>query len=37
MSVKYSSLGGSLEDADLVKKLFDIVPDCYLNAVARIK
>ena len=37
MSVKYSSLGGSLDDAALVKKLFDIVPDRYLNVVVGIE
>ncbi|CAD6270422.1 unnamed protein product [Miscanthus lutarioriparius] len=34
LSVKCSSLGGSIGDADLVKKLFDIVPDRYLTVVA---
>ncbi|CAD6204411.1 unnamed protein product [Miscanthus lutarioriparius] len=37
MSVRYSSLGGCLEDRELVKKLFDIVPDQYLTVVAGIE
>jgi hypothetical protein len=37
LSVKYNSLGGSLDDAEMVKKLFDIVPDRYLNVVAGIE
>lgn len=37
MSVRYNSLGGCLEDRELVKKLFDIVPDQYLTVVAGIE
>jgi len=37
MSVKYNSLGGSLDDAALVKKLFDIVPERFLTVVAGIE
>jgi hypothetical protein len=37
LSVKYNSLGGSLDDAALVKKLFDIVPERYLTVVAGIE
>jgi len=37
VSVRYSNLGGTLEDAALVKKLFDTMPDRFLNVVARIE
>ncbi|XP_066368013.1 uncharacterized protein [Miscanthus floridulus] len=37
MPVKYNSLGGSLDDAALGKKLFHVVPDRYLNVVAGIE
>ena len=37
MSVKYGSLGGTLGDAALVKKLFDTVPDRYLNVIAGVE
>ena len=37
MSVRYSNLGRTLEDAVLVKKLFDTMPDRFLNVVARIE
>jgi hypothetical protein len=37
MSVRYANLGGSLDDAALVKKMFDTVPDRYINVVARIE
>ena len=37
MSVRYSNLGGTLEDTALVKKLFDTVPDRFLNVVAGIE
>jgi hypothetical protein len=30
-------LGGSIGDAELVKKLFDIVPEQYLAVMARIE
>jgi hypothetical protein len=35
--VRSSSLGGSIGDSDLVKKLFDIVPDWYLTVVVGIE
>jgi uncharacterized membrane protein YgcG len=37
MSVWYRNLGGSLDDAALVKKLFDTVPKHFINVVARIE
>ncbi|XP_066334496.1 uncharacterized protein [Miscanthus floridulus] len=37
LSVRSSSLGGSIGDSDLVKKLFDTVPDRYLTVVAGIE
>ncbi|XP_066354828.1 uncharacterized protein [Miscanthus floridulus] len=37
MSVKFSNLGGTLDDVTLVKKLFDIVPDRFINVVAGIE
>ena len=37
MSVRYNNLGRTLEDAALVKKLFDTVLDRFLNVVARIE
>jgi len=37
MSVRYGNLGGSLEDSEMVKKLFDTVPDRFLNVVAGIE
>ena len=37
MSVRYSNLGGSLNDAVLVKKLFDTVPVRFINVVAEIE
>jgi hypothetical protein len=37
MSVKYGNLGGTLEDAAMVKKLFDIVPDKFIHVIAGIK
>jgi hypothetical protein len=37
MSVRYANLGGLLDDAALVKKLFDIVPERYINVVAKIE
>ena len=37
LSVRSSSSGGSIGDSDLVKKLFDIVPDRYLTVVAGIE
>lgn len=33
MSVRYDNLGGSLDDAALVK-MFDTMPECYINVVA---
>ena len=37
MSVKFSNLGGMLYDAAMVKKLFDTMPDRFINVVARIE
>ena len=37
MSVRYANLGGTLDDTTLVKKLFDTVPELYINVVARIE
>jgi len=37
MSVRYGNLGGSLEDAALVKKLFDTVPGRYIHVIAGIE
>ena len=37
MSVKYGNLGGTLEDAAMVKKLFDTVPDKYIHVIAGIE
>lgn len=37
MSVRYANLGGTLDDAALVKKPFDTVPERYINVVARIE
>jgi len=37
MSVKFSNLGGTLDDAAMVKKLFDTMPDRFINVVARIE
>ncbi|XP_062183227.1 uncharacterized protein LOC133887309 [Phragmites australis] len=37
MSVKYANLGATLDDAALVKKLFDTVPDHFLSVIARIE
>jgi hypothetical protein len=37
MSVKYSNLGGSLEDAAMVKKLLDTVPERFITVVAGIE
>jgi hypothetical protein len=37
MSVRYGNLGGSLDDAALVKKLFDTVPEHFINVVAGIE
>lgn len=37
MSVKYSNLGGSLDDAVLVKKLSNTMPERFINVVARIE
>jgi hypothetical protein len=37
MSVRYSNLGGTMDDAALVKKMFDTVQEHYINIVARIK
>jgi hypothetical protein len=37
MSVRYSNLGGTLDDATLVKKLFDSVPERFIQVVAEIE
>ncbi|KAH7866011.1 hypothetical protein Vadar_014222 [Vaccinium darrowii] len=37
MTVKFSSLGGSLDDAALVKKLFDTVPERFITVIAGIE
>jgi len=37
MSVRYSGLGGSLHDGALVKKLFDTLPERFINVVTRIE
>jgi hypothetical protein len=37
MAARYASLGSTLSDADMVKKLLDTVPDRLYNAVARIE
>ena len=33
MSVKYSNFGGMLDDAAMVNKFFDIVPDRFINVM----
>ncbi|CAD6264485.1 unnamed protein product [Miscanthus lutarioriparius] len=37
MSVRYANLGGTLDDAALVKKLFDTMLERYINAVVGIE
>ncbi|XP_066341609.1 uncharacterized protein [Miscanthus floridulus] len=37
MSVRYGNLGGMLDDVALVKKLFDTMPECYINVVVGIE
>jgi len=37
MAVRYGNLGGSLDDTALVKKLFDTVPERFINVVAGIE
>ena len=37
MSVRYANLGGSLDDSALVKKMFDTVPERYINVLAGIE
>jgi protein subunit release factor A len=37
MYVRYANLGGSLDDAALVKKILDTVPERFINVVARIE
>lgn len=37
MSVRYGNLGGTLDDAAMVKKLFDTVPDRFITVVAGIE
>jgi hypothetical protein len=37
MSVRYSNLGGSLDDQALLKKLFDTVPEQFIHVIAGIE
>jgi hypothetical protein len=37
MSIKYGNLGGTLEDVNLVKKLFDTVPERFIGVIAGIE
>ncbi|XP_039840923.1 uncharacterized protein LOC120700756 [Panicum virgatum] len=37
MAVRYANLGGTLNDAALVKKLFDTAPDRFINVIAGIE
>ncbi|XP_078441496.1 uncharacterized protein LOC144711381 [Wolffia australiana] len=37
MSVRYTNVGGTLDDTALVKKLFDTVPDRYLPIIAGVE
>ena len=37
MSVRYANLGGSLDDSALVKKMFDTVPERFINVIAGIE
>ncbi|KAK8946390.1 hypothetical protein KSP39_PZI006862 [Platanthera zijinensis] len=37
MCVRYANLGATLDDAALVKKLLDTVPDRFLNVIAGIE
>jgi hypothetical protein len=37
MSVKYGNLGGTLDDAAMVRKLFDTVLDRYITVVVGIE
>ena len=37
MSVQYGNLGGSLDDQAFVKKLFDTMPERYINLVLGIE
>jgi hypothetical protein len=37
MLVRYDNLGGSLEDAALVKKLFDTIPHRYIHVIVGIE
>jgi hypothetical protein len=37
MLVKYSNLGGTLEDAAMVKKLLDTVPERFITVMAGIE
>ena len=37
MSVRYANLGGSLDDAALVKKMFDTTPEKYIHVIAGIE
>ncbi|KAJ0508378.1 hypothetical protein HanIR_Chr11g0516541 [Helianthus annuus] len=37
MISKYNNVGANLEDEELVRKLFDMVPEMFINLVASIK
>ena len=37
VSMRYANLGGTLDDAALVKELFDTVPEHYINMVVGIE
>lgn len=37
MSIRYANLGGTLNDAEMVKKLFDTVPEQFLSVITAIK
>ncbi|KAJ0869771.1 hypothetical protein HanRHA438_Chr11g0492751 [Helianthus annuus] len=37
MISKYNNIGANLEDEELVRKLFDMVPEKFINLVASIK
>lgn len=37
MSVKYINLGGTLDNATMIKKLFDTVPEWFITVVAGIE
>ena len=37
MSIRYTNLRATLDDAALVKKLFDTMPDRFLSVITRIE